>query len=129
MSPNSLDKNPGGRPIGIGDVIRRIIGRRITKCLNGTRIELPTMPRPKIWHRICNSYAENAFNSLNRNLALKNIANIRPSILPILPAIKNSYSNPSKIFVKKFIQSREGTTQGDPIAMAMKGQATLSLMN
>ena len=42
--------------------------------------------------------AENAFNSLNRNLALKNIANICPSILP---TIQNSYSNPSKLFVKK----------------------------
>ena len=28
-----LDKNPGVRPIGIGEVMRRIIGRKITKCL------------------------------------------------------------------------------------------------
>ena len=28
-----LDKNPGVRPIGIGEVMRRIIGRTITKCL------------------------------------------------------------------------------------------------
>ena len=28
-----LDKNPGVRPIGIGEVIRRMIGRTITKCL------------------------------------------------------------------------------------------------
>ena len=27
-----LDKNPGVRPIGIGEVMRRIIGRTITKC-------------------------------------------------------------------------------------------------
>ena len=42
--------------------------------------------------------AENAINSIYRNLALKNIANICPSILPI---IHNSYSNPSKLFVNK----------------------------
>ena len=28
-----LDKKPGVRPIGIGEAIRRIIGRTITKCL------------------------------------------------------------------------------------------------
>ena len=28
-----LDKNPGVRPVGIGEVMRRIIGRTITKCL------------------------------------------------------------------------------------------------
>ena len=41
---------------------------------------------------------EKAFNSLYRNLALKNNANICPSILP---AIQNSYSNPSNFFVNK----------------------------
>ena len=28
-----LDKNPGVRPTGIGEVMRRIIGQKITKCL------------------------------------------------------------------------------------------------
>ena len=31
-----LDKNPGVRPIGIGEVMRRIIGRTITKCKKKT---------------------------------------------------------------------------------------------
>ena len=70
--------------------------------------------------------AGNAFNSLNRKLALKNIKNTSPSLLT---AIKNSYSNPSKLFVnKKTIYSQEGTTQGDPLAMAMYGLAIIPIM-
>ena len=42
--------------------------------------------------------AENAFISLNRKLAWKNIKITFPSILT---AIKNSYSNPSKLFLNK----------------------------
>ena len=68
-------------------------------------------------------HAENAFNPLNRKLALKNIENACPFLLT---AIKNSNSNPSKLFVnKKTIYSEEGTTQGDPLAMAMYGLAII----
>ena len=35
-----LDKNPGVRPIGIGEVMRRIIGRTITKCLKNELMSL-----------------------------------------------------------------------------------------
>ena len=35
-----LDKNPGIRPIGIGEVMRRIIGRTITKCLKNELMSL-----------------------------------------------------------------------------------------
>ena len=70
--------------------------------------------------------AESAFNSLNRNQGLKKIAIICPSILP---AIQNSCFNPSKLFIhKNVILSREGTTQEDPLALAMYGLATLPLM-
>ena len=71
--------------------------------------------------------AENAFNSLNRKLALKNIELICPSLIN---ALRNSYESPSFLFVNgKTILSQEGTTQGDPLAMAMYGVALLPLIN
>ena len=66
-----------------------------------------------------------AFNSLNRDLALKNIRKLCPSIYT---AIRKLYKTPSDLFIdKSVIKSQEGTTQGDPIAMAMYGDATLPL--
>ena len=125
-----LDKNPGVRSIGIGEVIRRILGRAITKCLKselmvlGSNYQLCPGQKRGIEHAIhtlrkqnektySNAIllidAENAFNSPHRNLALKNISNLCPSIPP---AIQNSYSNPTRLFVnKKLILSREGNTQ------------------
>ena len=57
--------------------------------------------------------AENAFNSLNRKLALKKK---HSKYMPFYTTrYTNSYSNPSKLFVNKnVILPREGTTQGDP---------------
>ena len=71
--------------------------------------------------------ARKAFNSLSRDLALKNIRKICPSIYT---AIRNSYKTPSDLFIdKRVINSLERTIQGDPIAIAMYGVATLPLIN
>ena len=44
-------------------------------------------------------------------------------------ALSNSYKTPSNLYVShKVLQSREGTTQGDPLAMAMYGLAILPLI-
>ena len=114
-----LDKNPGVRPIGIGEVIRRIIGRSITECIKtdlkllGSNYQLCLGQKCGIEyaiHALRDAYqkdenqgillidAENAFNSLNRELALKNVANLCPSLLN---AIRNSYSAKSKLYVNK----------------------------
>ena len=71
--------------------------------------------------------AENAFNSLNRKQVLKKIETICPSLIN---ALRNSYGSPSLLFGnRKTILSQEGTTQGDPVAMAMYGVALLPLIN
>ena len=67
--------------------------------------------------------AKNAFNSLNRKLALKNIENTCPFLLT---AIKNSYCNPSKLFVDK---KPSALKKGQPLAMAMYGLALINLIN
>ena len=126
-----LDNNPGVRPIGIEEVMRRIIGRTITKCLKnelmllGSNYQLGLGQKCGIEyaiHTLRDQYsktfadavllidAENAFNSLNRKLALKNSKNTCPSLLL---AIKNSYSNQSKLFVnKKSCTLKNGQSRG-----------------
>ena len=68
--------------------------------------------------------AQNAFNVLNRQAALRNIRWIFPSIATILI---NIYRDPAQLFVGgQMLLSCEGTTQGDPLAMAMYGLAGLA---
>ena len=91
-----LDKNLGVRPIGIGEVLRKIIIKIITQCLKsglknlGKSFQLCFGQKCGIEyaiHRLSNEFekperdailiidAENAFNSLNRELALKKCRN------------------------------------------------------
>ena len=143
-----LDKNPGVRPIGVGEVIRRIIGRNILRCIGndlkilGQNRQLCLGQKCGIEHAIhCLREtfelpeteglllidAKNAFNSLNRDLALKNIQKTCPSIIT---ALRNSYGTPSNLYVnRKTLLSQEGTTQGDPLAMSMYGIALLPLLD
>jgi hypothetical protein len=62
--------------------------------------------------------ADNAFNSLNRSAALWNIRFVCPKVATL--AI-SCYRTPSRLFVVggAEIASREGTTQGDPLAMPL----------
>ena len=62
--------------------------------------------------------ASNAFNSINREAFLHNTKIICPSLSTY---INNCYSTPSKLYIQggKSLKSEEGTTQGDPTAMAI----------
>lgn len=71
--------------------------------------------------------ASNAFNSLNRGLALRNILHLCPSLGRILV---NLYRMESSLFIDKdTLLSKEGTTQGDPLAMVMYAIASIPLIN
>ena len=63
-------------------------------------------------------HATNAFNLVNCQAALRNISVLCPSFSTIL---KSMYGVPIRLFItgEGELASTEGTTQGDPLAMAM----------
>ena len=142
-----LDKNPGVRPIGIGEVLSRIIGKTITQCIKSDLKNLGKYFQLCLGQKCGIEYAihslrkefekpeteaillidaENAFNSLNGELALKNVEILCPALHH---ALANSYKHPSNFYVNNTVStSTEGTTQGDPLAMAMYGIGIIPLI-
>ncbi len=142
-----LDKNPGVRPIGICEVVRRIIGKAVLRVLSrsiqetaGTvqlcagqpaGIEAAIHAMRKIYESddteaVLLVDASNAFNQLNRAAALHNIGILCPQLATIL---KNTYKGESSLFVGgEELKSAEGTTQGDPLAMSMYAIGVLPLI-
>lgn len=144
-----LSKNPGVRPIGIGEVLRRIIGRSIVSVLRSDVVsssgnlqlcggqrsgcEIAIHAAVDLFseddtHGILQIDARNAFNSLNRKVAVHNIKILCPELSSY---ITNCYARPARLFVTggKEIASSEGTTQGDPVAMVMYAISILPLLN
>ena len=144
-----LDKEPGCtelkiRPIGVGEVLRRIIGKTIMWSLNsevqeaagpmqvsaglkgGAEAAIHSM-KQTFEHEATDAVllvdAENAFNRLNRMAALHNIQYICP---PFATILINTYRHPARLFIigGGEIESAEGTTQGDTLAMAFYGLGT-----
>ena len=78
-------------------------------------------------HGIIQVDANNAFNTINRNVFLHNIKIICPEFSQF---IHNCYQQPPRLFVVGGIEilSREGTTQGDPASMYLYGLGLLPLM-
>ena len=71
--------------------------------------------------------ASNAFNTLNRKVALFNIQKRCP---PLANVLINTYRQHPQLFVDgETLLSREGTTQGDPLAMVMYAIATVPLIH
>ena len=143
----ALDKDPGVRPIGIGEVVRRVMSKAILGVLKSEILEVAgsrqmcagqDSPCESIVHSLRSLFdsgsvdgllivvASNAFNALNRSLALRNILALCPSLGRVLI---NTYRVDVSLFVgDETIPSREGTTQGDPLAMAMFALATVPLI-
>ena len=135
-----LDKGEGAvRPIGVGEVLRRIISKCVMKIVKPEVLEVsgslqlcagqPAGSEAAV-HAMRNIFdadgtdavlltdASNAFNALNRAAALHNSSVLCPSIA--VYAI-NTYRLPSRLFVVggQELKSSEGTTQGDPLSMAI----------
>ena len=71
--------------------------------------------------------ARNAFNQLNRHVALHNVSLLCP---PLAAILVNTYRAPAMLFVDgTTLLSTEGTTQGDPLAMVFYTLATLPLID
>ena len=144
----ALDKKPGVRPIGVCEVVRRIVAKSILRVVNKDVEEacgflqkcsgLPAGQEAAV-HAMQQVYedesteglllvdAKNAFNSLNREAALQNIQQLCPALSLVL---QNCYQAPSRLFVSGSgeLLSREGTTQGDPLSMPFYALATLPLV-
>lgn len=144
----ALDKNPGVRPIGVCEVFRRIVARAVLKIV-GPDVEevcgplqtcsgLPSGIEAAV-HAMQQLYeaddtegvllvdARNAFNSLNREVALHNVQRLCPSLAR---TVVNCYAQPARLFVAGGgeLASSEGTTQGDPLSMAFYALATVPLL-
>ena len=143
-----LDKNPGLRPIGIGEVLRRIMGKAVTFALkremqdsagslqlcvgleSGAEAGIHAMRcifEEDNTHGIVQVDARNAFNTINRQVLLRNISVICPELAVY---VTNCYTIPARLFVTGGIEisSAEGTTQGDPVAMPLYALGILPLL-
>ena len=148
-----LDKAPGEeelqiRPIGVSEVMRRIVGKAIAWNL-GMDIQIAAGPlqvstglkggaeaaihsmREIFNEEGCDGVilvdAENAFNRLNRLVALHNMQYICP---PFATVLINTYRIPTRLFISSGgeIKSAEGTTQGDTLAMPFYGLGTRPIL-
>jgi len=143
-----LDKDPGVRPIAVGEVFRRIIGRAVMKVIESDVMKataplqlcigipsacevavesLTSLFRDPGTEAVLLVDASNAFNAINRALALHNIPRVCPAAGQIFI---NTYQNDINLYIDggTVIKSREGTCQGDPLAMAFYALATMPLI-
>ena len=144
-----MKEDNGVRPIGIGETLRRIMGRCVAKLLGPdvkyaggtlqtcTGIESGIEASIHAMNRLYNAAdceavilvdTENAFNLLNRKTSLLNIQHLCP---PLFRFLNNTYSEPAKLHLGDgtFILSKEGATQGDPLAMQMYAVSSRRLIN
>jgi hypothetical protein len=142
-----LDKQPGVRPIGIGEVFRRALGKAVSwanrdeirrgagalqacaglegGCEAATHAVQEAFEEDNA-EGVLLIDAENAFNALNRKAALHNIQHRAPRLARYLI---NTYRVAARLFVGGMeISSAEGTTQGDPLGTAMYAIAVVPLI-
>ena len=149
----ALNKAPGEeeiqvRPIGVGEVLRRMVGKMISWSLSdeiqeaGGPLQVSTGLQggsEAAIHAMKKLFdddntdgvilvdAANAFNRLNRRTALHNIQYL---CSPFAIILINTYRQPARLFLTGGgeILSEEGTTQGDALAMAFYGIGTRPIL-
>ena len=141
----AIDKSPGLRPVGVGEMARRIIGKAVMS-VTGPKVQESVGAL-----QLCAGHpvgveaaihamrdflnddssdgillidADNAFNRINRSVALWNVQFTCPAMKHVLI---NFYRSPTRIFMNGLL-SQEGTTQGCPLAMAMYAIALVPLL-
>jgi hypothetical protein len=139
----------GVRPIGVGEVLRRIMGKSIMAVVSSDvqqaagSIQVCAGQKggsESAIHAFRTIYedddcdavllvdASNAFNAVNREAMLHNIGRLCPALYMYA---QNCYQPHARLFIMggREIRSCEGTTQGDPIAMPMYALASIPLLN
>ena len=123
-----MDKQAGVRPIGIGEILRRVMKLLKRDVLKATRSlqlcagqdagsEAAIHAVYEMFNResteaVLMADAPNAFNAINREAFLHNTK---------ILYVNNCYSSPTDLYIQggRSIKSEEGATQGDPAAMAI----------
>ena len=122
-----LDKQPGIGPIGIGEVLRRVIGKINVLEATGSLQFCAGQDAGSeaAIHAVYEMFdkesteatlmvdASVVFNAINRDAFLQNTKILCQSISTY---INNCYSSPTELYIQceRPIKSEEGTTQGDP---------------
>ena len=144
--------NPGVRPIGIGEILRRIVGKVVVGNIRDdiinaagplqtcaglkSGIEASVHAMRTIFEKDTTEGlllvdADNAFNNLNRKAALHNIRELCP---PFARYLQNTYQIHARMIINdqentECIYSEEGSTQGETGAMGMYAVSTRPLIN
>ena len=143
----ALNKNPGVRPIGVGEPVHRIIGKAILKVIKPDVLKvignlqlcagqeagaeaavhaMRTLFQDELTDAALLVNASNAFNCLNQQVALRNFQCICPTLAIVAT---NLYREESKLFIDgEILLSQEGVTQGDPLAMAIYAVGIMPLI-
>lgn len=147
-----LDKQPGVRPIGVGEILRRVVGKVVSWAVkkdvmaaagplqvaaglkSGAEGAIHAMRElfdEDTAEAMILIDASNAFNRMNRSVALHNTRILCPEVATYLI---NTYRVPSSLLIRgekntgEVIWSYEGTVQGDNLGMHFYCLATVPII-
>ena len=123
-----LDRKPGLRPIGVGEVLQKIAGKAAGVELKLLYTQCMIIFSEENTEAVLLIDAENAFNSINRKVMLYNMKSLCPLISTY---ISNCYAAPARLFIfgGGEILSKEGTTEGDPTSMGAYALGILPMLH